>query len=211
MIVELIKEGTSPDPIKAMAIAASKCYDSKPTEGLVDRALQSGHTSIAEHAKFEFNIKGVSRVATHQLVRKRIGFSYAQRSQRYCNEENFDYVLPSTIKESKYKERYVEIMKELSSFYSDMVSSDIPKEDARFVLPNANHTTLILSNNMRSLMDFCKVRMCKRAQWEIRELAYLIKKEVKNHFPFVAKHLKPNCKLLGYCPEGIHSCKGEEK
>lgn len=202
MEVKLIAEGTSPDPIKAMAIAASKCYDSKPTEKLVHKVLKSGHTSIAENAKFEFDIKGVSRVLSHQLVRKRIGFSYAQRSQRYINEDGFDYVTPGTINENKDALfHFNDVMKYANRVYNKLINKGVPKEDARFVLPNATHTTLVLSCNLRSLMDFCEERLCTRAQWEIRELAAKLKEEIKNNFSPLEKYLIPKCERLEFCPE----------
>ena len=207
MIIELIKEGTSPDPIKAMAIAASKCYDSKPTEGLVHRVLQTGHTSIAEHAKFEFNIKGISRVSTHQLVRKRIGFSYSMRSQRYCDEEDFGYTLPKTIFDNtRLAIKYNKLVADINDFYEKMINEGIPKEDARYILPNATHSTLILSCNLRSLIDFCGQRMCKRSQHEIRDLANKMKSEIERYYPSISQYLTPKCITLKNCPEGKKSC-----
>lgn len=206
MKVELIGEGTSPDPEMAIAKAAAECYDSKPSKEIIEHVLKSGHTSVAEHAKFQFRISEVSRVLSHQLVRKRIGFSYSQRSQRYVDEESYDYVLPKSIKETPFIDRYVNIMEDLGDLYSAMVNSDIPKEDARFVLPNAAYTSLYLSANLRSLMDFCEKRMCMRAQWEIRELAYELKERTKEISPMLADFLVPQCVRLGYCPEGKNSC-----
>ena len=201
MRVTLIESGTSPDPVKAIALAASKCYDSDPDKKLVERVLKSGHTSIAEHAKFEFDISEVSRVLSHQLVRKRIGFSYSQRSQRYCNEHNYDYTVPDSIRESNFLDEYVDKMEDLANFYTRMVEDEIPKEDARFALPNATHTTLILSNNLRSLMDFCHERLCSRAQWEIREMANKISQIIDIKWPVLGQFLRPKCKDIGYCPE----------
>lgn len=206
MKVELIEEGTTKNPVMAIAKAASECYDSKPSKEVVKHVLDSDHASVAEHAKYQFRVSGTSRALSHQLVRKRIGASYSQRSQRYVNEEKFNYVTPESIKKSKWSHNYHKEMDRLSRLYTEMVADGISKEDARFVFPNAIFTSLHLSMNQRSLMDFCKVRMCNRSQWEIRELAYKLKEKVNEVSPLLASYLKPKCEVLGYCNEGNQCC-----
>lgn len=201
MQVELIEEGTTPDPVASMAIAASKCYDSEPSKGLVRRVLDMGHLSIAEHAFFHFEIKEVSRVLTHQLVRKRIGASYSQRSQRYVNEDNFDYVTPESLVNTKFAETYHYLMEDIEKFYQDMVDRGIPKEDARFVLPNATHSQIDVSYTFLSLLELSQKRLCTRAQWEIRQLVEMFRDEVQRVSPFLASYLEPQCVHKGYCPE----------
>ena len=204
--VELIEEGTVKEPLVAISEASSECYDSDAYKKLGLHVIDSGHLSVAEHAKFQFRVSGVSRVLTHQLVRKRIGASYSQRSQRYVNEENFGYVTPDSVIAKGYEDKFDRKMTELSELYSEMVADGVPKEDARYVFPNAIFTSLHLSMNVRSLIDFCKVRMCNRSQWEIRELAYTIRRRIHEVSPELAEFLMPSCKHLGYCPEGDKCC-----
>ena len=94
--VELISY--TQNPVNVIESAASTCYDSTPTDGrIMNHCYKSGHHSVLEFAEFAFKIKGVSRALTHQLVRHRLA-SFAQRSQRYCSEDGFQYVIPPKIK-----------------------------------------------------------------------------------------------------------------
>lgn len=200
--VELLKEGTTLDPIMSMALAASNCYDSKPTPELVRRVLESGHTSIAEFAVFHFKITGVSRAMTHQLVRKRIGSGYAQRSQRYVDESNFAVVVPDSIAMNKEAmQKYNDIMVEINKCYKELIKLNIPKEDARYVLPNAITTVIDTTINLRSLMELAAERLCTRSQWEIRNVILKMKNEVVSKWPMLGEFIKPKCQVLGYCPE----------
>jgi len=196
----------TPDPVKVMAEAAGVCYDSQPSEKIVRHCLDSGHLSIAEFADFHFEIAGVTRALTHQLVRKRMA-SYAQRSQRYVDEQGFGYTTPKTIWMNKEAEElYDGLMENITNTYATLLALGVPKEDARYVLPNAAHTIIHAKFNFRSLMDFYNQRSCERSQWEIRALARLLKVEVANISPFLANYLVTNCEISGKCPEGKKSC-----
>ena len=176
-------------------------------------AMASGHESVLEHATFTFAIEGISRACSHQLVRHRMA-SFSQQSQRYVKMDGFDYVVPESIKNSEtiWKNEYVcdeistlewyeKLMSELSEQYSQLVKVGIPEEDARYILPNACTTNIIVTMNGRELMHFFGLRCCTRAQWEIRELAKEMLKQVREVAPVMFEKAGPQCKKLGYCPE----------
>lgn len=144
-----------------------------------------GHESVFEHAVASFLISGVSRSLTHQLVRHRIA-SYTQKSQRYVDESNFDYVIPDTIKRNEASLNiYINFMDECKNIYKKLIDLGIPKEDARFVLPNATKTEIVLTANFRELRHMIKLRGSKEAQWEIRKVFIEILKILKEHAPTV--------------------------
>lgn len=207
--VELIDPPTNPG--KKIAEAASECYDSKPSKAIVEHCIDSGHTSVTEFTNFHFRISNVSRTLTHQLVRHRHA-SYAQRSQRYVKEDGFDVVIPEKIAEKDdLCEMFQKEVGKIRELYEKMIEEGVPEEDARYILPNATHTSIHVQMNMRALMHFCNERMCDRAQWEIRELAYEIKRLVLSVSPFLGKYLVPKCGKIGYCPESEDECCGKYK
>ena len=201
------------NPIGAIEEAACNCYNSEPTGGKIMKACyNSGHHSVLEFCDFTFHIEGVSRALTHQLVRHRLA-SYAQRSQRYCGENEFDYVIPSSIKknEEAYK-HYVSFMRECNELYEDLQKNGIPNEDARMVLPNACETVIEVKMNLRSLIHFMNERLCTRAQWEIRLLALEMKKCIEAQYPELAEYLVPKCEIhkgMPFCTE--HKSCGRHK
>ena len=176
----------------------------KPDKYL-EAIIKSGHLSIIEHNVFVFYVSGISRVTSHQLVRKRIA-SFSQQSQRYVNAENFEYIIPDEINKSSFGEKYKEIVNQTQELYQEMVNNGITKEDARYILPNATSTQLIVSMNGHSLIDLLVRRICEKSQWEIRELAERMLEEVKKVAPVIFKNLGAFCDFYGYCPENSHSC-----
>ena len=132
---------------------------------LVTHLYKNGHHSTFEHIYFTFRIDGISRACSHQLVRHRHA-SYTQRSQRYCNEDGFGYVVPPTIGEYEFNHD----MGVIAEWYSEYQTDGAPNEDARYILPNACETSLYMSLNLRELIHLCNERLCRRAQWEIRKL-----------------------------------------
>lgn len=164
MKVTLIQ--ATPNPIETIAQIASICYDSDPKNplGLVKHLYRNGHHSVFEHIYFTFKIEGISRACSHQLVRHR-HCSFTQRSQRYCSEDGFGYVRPDST--DNLFDTYVT---GIESWYKQMQNAGVPNEDARYVLPNACETSLYLSCNLRELIHMSNERLCKKAQWEIREL-----------------------------------------
>lgn len=186
------------NPVRAIEEAASNCYDSEPTsDGRIMKACyNSGHHSVLEFADFTFHVEGLSRATSHQLVRHRLA-SYEQRSQRYVTEAEFKYVTPDSILNSFQAElMYNAIMRKIGDAYEDLIEMGIPAEDARFVLPNACETVIEAKMNGRALIHFMNERLCTRAQWEIREMAKLMKKclmEYNEECAEIAKFCVPKC------------------
>ena len=205
------------NPEKVIALAARLCYSDTSIDTLekeftedkikvfIKKIIDLGHESVLEHAVFTFAIEGISRACSHQLVRHRIA-SFSQQSQRYVNFKNFDYIIPDSIKTSAQKNKFRQSLESIFKFYTDMVKKGIAPEDARFILPNASATKLILTMNLRELKHFFRLRTCNRAQWEIRELALNMLKLLKNKIPLLFSQMGPAC-LNGSCPEGSMSCK----
>lgn len=189
MLVTLIQ--ATPDPINTIAAIASICYDSDPKNplGLVKHLYRNGHHSVFEHIYFTFKIEGISRACSHQLVRHR-HCSFTQRSQRYCSEGDFGFVIPPSLDSSYEADEFENIMLRLQERYESLQKS-IPNEDARYVLPNACETSLFLSCNLRELIHMSNERLCLRAQWEIREL---MKQMVSRVDPALHFMLVPKCK-----------------
>ena len=195
------------DPILAIEEAASNCYDSVATgDGkIMKHCIKSGHASVTEFCDFTFHIEGISRALSHQLVRHRIA-SYAQRSQRYCSEDGFEYVTPKSISDSERANYiYNELMEKIEEYYETLQSLGIPNEDARMVLPNACTTRIEVKMNLRTLMNFMNERLCTCAQWEIREMARMMRDEVLKEVPQLKDYLVPKCekygKEFGFCTE----------
>lgn len=214
--VELLAH--SPDPEKIVALAAKLCYSDSGIADLKDKVFEKdqnefigkimrlGHHSVLEHVSFTFGIEGVSRTLTHQLVRHRIA-SYSQKSQRYVKHlDGFDYVLPASIKEKPAAyERFKNLMNEISEIYDEFTEIGIEAEDARYILPNACETKIIVTMNARELLHFFSLRCCERAQWEIRYLADLMLEKCYNVALEIFRHAGPGC-LFGPCPEGEFTC-----
>lgn len=189
MLVTLIQ--ATPDPINTIAKIASICYDSDPKNplGLVKHLYRNGHHSVFEHIYFTFKIEGISRACSHQLVRHR-HCSFTQRSQRYCSEDGFGVVIPSTIAKVDVKGGYMGLVDTIAENYEELQYIGIPNEDARYVLPNACETSLYLSCNLRELIHVSNERLCMRTQWEIREL---VKQMVSLVAPELQFMLVPKC------------------
>ena len=224
----------TPEPEKLVAAAAKLCYSkagaSEIMEGLTQDATDKfvgmladvGHASPIEHASFTFAIEGVSRALSHQLVRHRMA-SFSQKSQRYVNEGQFKYIIPPEIAKQEYlSDEYLKMMDTIEEFYgyaaaelreihliSGMSQLDAEKkgfEDARYLLPNACETKVVVTMNARGLMNFFQKRCCNRAQWEIRAMANEMLRLVKEIAPTLFKNAGAPC-VNGPCPEGVMSCK----
>lgn len=204
----------TPDPLRLLYTAARTCYSPlspvelwedgatpERMERLIRQIVESGHHSILEHVSFTFAVAGISRTASHQLVRHRLA-SYSQQSQRYVRGP-FPYVTPASWVRAgeEWLRRYREAMAGLERLYEDAVAAGIPPEDARFVLPQAVSTSLTLTMNLRELVHVVGVRTCLRAQWEIRELFERVAEAVRAVEPFLGSFLVTKCERLGYCDE----------
>lgn len=214
MKVHLLTHTPNPDDVvyKAATVCYADVYDftefnkvpnDDQKKKLLECIIKSGHHSVLEHVSFTFGIDGVSRVLSHQLVRHRIA-SYSQRSQRYCEEKfEFNYVIPDSISETPMVRQYESLIKAIHSFYEEMIRNGIPKEDARYILPNSWATKLVFTINARSLLNFLELRLCNRAQTEIRELAIKIKELTSNVAPIIMSYAGPICETTGKCKEMI--------
>ncbi len=174
---------------------------------ILKKVMESGHTSVLEHSSFTFSISEVSRALTHELVRHRIA-SYTQQSQRYVKfDKEKNFVFPPTItKNEKTKKIYEKLLAESVKTYNKLIENGIPCEDARYVLPNASPTNIILTMNGRELLHFFALRCCERAQWEIRELATEMCRQAKEVAPVMFEKAGPSCSQKGLCPEGKLTC-----
>lgn len=222
----------TPDAEKIIAAAAKLCYASadidtvlegltpEKTEKFIDMLASLGHESPIEHVSFTFGIEGVSRSLLAQITRHRIA-SFSVQSQRYVKENNFTFVTPPAIAEDKEAlALYEQTMTDIFDAYQKLADTLQEKyaatmdakaaekkaiEDARFVLPNACATKMMVTMNARSLMNFFKLRCCNRAQWEIRELATQMCMLVKEVAPTLFQFAGPGC-VRGACTEGKMTC-----
>lgn len=181
---------------------------------LIKHIKNSGHLSILEHVKFTFAFEGLSRAATHQLVRSRVGVVFSQQSQRYVdmsgdfNINNF-VIPPSIEKNPEAKKIYEEALNYLQDKYNRLSELGIPGEDSRFVLPNGTKSNVVMSMNCTALLNFFGQRSCTLAQWEIRKLSNAMLKVCKDNLPVVFENSGSKCINLGYCPESKARCCGK--
>lgn len=161
------------DPEELVLFAMSKCYDSKPNLQSLRNAIKAGHTSLLEHVSFTWEIRNISRVVLAQLTRHRHA-SYTVRSQRFCDEWDADYYVPPELGPES-RDSYVRGIRRSRDCYRKLLGEGVPKELARYVLPQAIYTELVVTMNARELYDvFLPLRLSRRAQPEIRELAQLM-------------------------------------
>lgn len=186
-------------PTEIVKNEGEKYFKRKATDGkegsdaerLFRYIIRSGHTSTMEHLNFTFSIEGVTRSLLAQLTRHR-HFSYSVQSQRYNKLETdsksggFGYIVPEKIKNNEYLNQQYEIaMRFIQRMYDDLREKKVPAEDARMILPNAATCNLVLTGNLRAILEFYEKRSDKRAQWEIRELAERIKAEIVKVEPWL--------------------------
>lgn len=202
-----------PNP-EVCAIAAGLCYDAKDPWKALKHALEGGHESVIEHNTFSFLVEGVSRALLAQLTRHRIA-SFSVQSQRYVTlAGGFPYVIPPKIAAlgSGAAKVYAAQMEHIGHWYDEwlerlnaMFPDEKNEEDARFVLPNACQTKVVVTMNARELRHFFSLRCCNRAQWEIREMADEMLRECKAVAYSLFADAGPGC-VRGHCPEGKKSC-----
>lgn len=220
--VELIAH--TPLPEQVCALGARLCYSKADVDALMgrvseqdqsaflNRIMQSGHLSVLEHASFTFAIEGVSRALLAQITRHRIA-SFSVQSQRYVSlADGFNYIIPPAIEAlgPQAVARYHEQMQQMQQWYAQWQSElgakgESSNEDARFVLPNACETRMLVTMNVRELMHFFELRCCNRAQWEIRALATEMLRLCRQTAPALFANAGPGC-VRGACPEGAKSC-----
>ena len=200
MNIELISH--TPDPEIVIANCATTCYNSSPKDIEASRKMirslaKAGHEAMIEHAHATFKLSGVSRVLTHELVRHRL-FSFAQRSQRYVKENEPSYVVPDALICNGVKDSNIQHARDIFDTamhnawqaYKLLLEAGLKPEDARFVLPNACTTEIIVSGNFREYRNFLKLRLGPRAQWEIRKAANIILDKLYEIAPSCFEDLK---------------------
>jgi thymidylate synthase (FAD) len=224
--VRLLRHTAQPDEMVAMA--ARLCYSDADIDTLeqgvqtrdqakyIQRLMDMGHFSPVEHASFTFGIEGVSRALLAQITRHRLA-SFSVKSQRYVGlagkgEDGFNYILPPAIEAlgpdavREYHQQMITMQKWYDGWVDRLgAGRESTNEDARFVLPNAAETKLVMTMNARELMHFFSLRCCNRAQWEIRALAWAMLEQVMEVAPAIFKHAGPGC-VTGPCPEGKKTC-----
>lgn len=208
----------TPDPERAIAAAARLCYApvgaAELLEQMSDEAVRkvlktiitSGHTSALEHASYTFAIDGVSRALTHQLVRHRLA-SYNQQSQRYVTyaEEPSFVVPPAVAADPAASAAFTAATGAAFDAYRALLDAGVPAEDARYLLPNAMETKIVVTMNVRELLHFFELRCCKRAQWEIRALALAMLALAEPTAPYIFMDAGASCRR-GPCREGTMTC-----
>lgn len=214
----------TPDPELIVSMGAKLCYSKADISDLektaksqefIDRLTRMGHLSPIEHASFSFGIEGVSRALLAQITRHRIA-SFSVQSQRYVNQSakkgEFSYVIPPSIEAlgQEAVKKFEAQMKTMQGWYDEWVDAlgnagEKSNEDARFVLPNACETKMIVTMNARELLHFFALRCCNRAQWEIRELAWQMLALALEKAPDLFGKAGPSC-ICGACSEGKMCC-----
>jgi thymidylate synthase (FAD) len=211
MLVKLLRHTSEPE--KTCALAARLCYSKysidelsekltpQTIKELLTRVIESGHHSVLEHASFTFGIEGVSRALLAQLTRHRIA-SFSVQSQRYVKlKDVLEHVLPPEIKKRKgLSEEFENVLSVAKALYDTMLAAGIPAEDARYILPQAATTKIILTMNTRELRHFFALRCCNRAQWEIREMACRMRAQAQKAAPVLFVGAGPDC-VRGECRE----------
>lgn len=208
----------TPDPERAVAVAARLCYApvgaADLMEGMSDEAVRkvlftimsSGHFSALEHVSYTFAIDGVSRALTHQLVRHRLA-SYNQQSQRYVSysDEPSFIVPPAVDADPAARAAYLQACGSAFLEYRALIEAGVKPEDARYLLPNAMETKIVVTMNVRELLHYFELRCCRRAQWEIRDLAMHMLELAEPTAPFIFMDAGASCRR-GACREGKMTC-----
>ncbi|MBQ6585742.1 MAG: FAD-dependent thymidylate synthase [Coriobacteriales bacterium] len=206
------------DPERAVATAARLCYapvgaaelmetlDEERARKVLSVIMKGGHFSCLEHASYTFAIEGVSRSLTHQLVRHRLA-SFNQQSQRYVAfKAEPEFIIPETVSSDPDRLAvFNEATAHAFEAFKKLMEAGVPAEDARSLLPNATETKIVVTMNARELLHFFEVRCCRRAQWEIKELADRMLELVKPTAPYIFLDAGPACRR-GPCKEGKMTC-----
>ncbi len=181
---------------------SEKATDKDEALKLIRKVIGSGHFSTIEHIQVSFAISGFSRACSHQLVRHR-HMSFSQKSQRYVKEKgDFDYVTPPSVsKNPELLKKYEDFMHQTALLYQEMTEAGVAAEDARFILPNATTTSMVVSLNLRELIHVANIRLCTRAQSEIRILIEKMCSELVKEEPWLKEYLVPKCEKFGFCDE----------
>jgi thymidylate synthase (FAD) len=212
----------TPDPVRVMYVAFRTCYsrftpqqiwadiesgkisEEKMKTFIFDK-LKTGHSSPRTQVYFTFAVSGLSRSASHQLVRHNNGITFDQQSQRYYafKEGDFPFVVPESWDAAGLRQRYLDFMRAVGELYDQALKAGVPAEDARFLLPNGATTNLTFTVNYEEFLHIADLRLCWRAQWEIRHMWARARNALKASFPELARPIQPKCgdQRMGYCDE----------
>ncbi len=208
----------TPDPDLCVVRAARLCYsegtaeerfkevlDTLQIQKFLEKLRKSGHLSPFEHASFTFGVDHISRVSSHQFVRHRLA-SFSQQSQRYVPMKTAIVILPPSVEENEEaKAVFEKIQHETFEAYEKLCLLGVPREDARYVLPHGFETSLMVTMNARELLHFLSIRLCRRAQWEIQNVAREMLLRVREVAPALFASAGPSCVTEGICKEEM-SC-----
>jgi thymidylate synthase (FAD) len=206
--IKLLKFTNDPEKICAVATKLCRSYENidgisgnftkKKIKELLGKIISRGHYSVLEHSSFTFGVEGVSRVLLAQLTRHRIA-SFSVQSQRHVRFENgVEYLVPDTIKKNKtLLKKYDNFFKNTETLYKEFLDAGIPAEDARYILPNASATKMVITMNARELRHFFSLRCCNKSQWEIRNMACLMLNLVKKEAALLFSDAGPDCLRKG--------------
>lgn len=197
MKVTLIR--ATAEPADLCGEAAAICTDSSRYDSALRHSVESGHTSVLEHAVFTFRVEGISRVAMAQLTRHRLA-SFSVKSQRYVKMTEWEAIMPRSIAESELGAEAARSISECMNLYKRLLDAGVPAEDARYVTPQAITTDLVMTMNARELLHFFSLRTCNRAQWEIRKMADAMLMLCKQVSPEIFGNAGPGC-VTGICLE----------
>jgi len=219
-----------PSDLHIQYLAALNCYTGLSTPQLIDKVekanpeemesflvnnvVSTGHMSVVEHRGPSFLIDCISRACSHQLVRQRL-FSFSQQSQRYLDvvpregknpEMVLPFIIPPSIRADRnLTERYIKYVGQTVTGYYELRTAGAYPEDARFLLPNAAATRIVVSGNWRTWMEMIPKRTCARAQWEIDMVVTDIARQLAQERPGFMKNVGPACSK-GKCDQGKRSC-----
>lgn len=185
-------------PTLAPAEAAALCTNAKDARKALSHAMKAGHESVMEHTNFTFYIEGVSRVTLAQATRHRMA-SFSVESQRYCGA-NMDIVLPDSMAIPELENDITDLKRLVNGLYAKALELGVPHEDARYLTLQAGKTRFMVTMNARELRHFFSLRMCNRAQWEIRQMADAMWRECMEYAPELFSDAGPGC-VRGKCPE----------
>src|SRR5215469_6270535 len=198
---------SSESPIEIWQKIESEKISRERIREFIAERLKTGHASPLEQIVFWFAISNVSRSLSHQFVRHRIGISFEQQSQRYVKfkQNKLAFVMPESWTRAGLDDEFDQHLARSSELYDRALKAGIPPEDARFILPNAAPTNFHVMVNFAEMLHICDIRLCVRAQWEIRRMVALMRAEIKRALPEVAIFLQPKCgeNRMGYCDESL--------
>lgn len=204
----------TPFPDRCVAQSARLCYSKGTGEecfsgemtgdrirSFLEQLSRSGHLSPFEHASFSFTVDHISRVCSHQFVRHRLA-SFSQQSQRYVSMKTSAVICPPSVETlEEARQIFERSCEEAHKAYLALCDLGVPREDARYLLPHGFETSLVVTMNARELMHFFRLRLCRRAQWEIRDVAREMLRQAREKAPYIFALAGPSCVSKGSCEE----------